>query len=72
MLSKSNIRAVRKVIFEVTRELVGLNSTPEPITGSQVNMKAALVWLIRDMRLNGFCGDSIKINLKLDGRPFWG
>ena len=72
LISKNQVKAARKMIFDTTKHLVGLSSTPEPVIGSQVSMPSVLIWLIREMRLNGFSGECININLKLDGRPFWG
>lgn len=47
-------------------------SLPEELPGFEVNLENVAVWVIREMRLHGSLPDDIVLNLKVDGRPFFG
>lgn len=61
---------MRKGIFDVTRNLVGVEGLSLP--GYEVNLHKVTVWIIREMRLHGYLPNEIVFNLKIDGRPFFG
>lgn len=60
------------MIFTIVKKSLGLNDTPKPLKGKQVELQNVLVWLIREQRLHGLDHKDVEINIKLDGRPFWG
>ncbi|XP_015769274.1 PREDICTED: uncharacterized protein LOC107347815 [Acropora digitifera] len=72
LLNKNQIKAVRRMVFTVVKKTLGLHDTPKPLKGRQVELQNVLTWLIREQRLHGLDEEEVKINIKLDGRPFWG
>ena len=72
LLNKNQIKAVRRMIFTIVKKTLGLHETPKPLKGRQVALQNVLVWLIREQRLHGLDEKDVEINIKLDGRPFWG
>ena len=72
LLNKNQIKAVRRMVFTVVKKTLGLHDTPKPLKGRQVELKNVLTWLIREQRLHGLDEEEVEINIKLDGRPFWG
>ena len=60
------------MIFTIVKKTLGLHDTPKPLKGRQVALQNVLVWLIREQRLHGLDEKDVEINIKLDGRPFWG
>jgi len=60
------------MIFVILRKTLGLCETPKPLKGRQVALQNVLVWMIREQRLHGLDQKDVEINIKLDGRPFWG
>ena len=69
---KNSICALRKGLFDVTRDLMGIESLPLPLPGFEANFKKVTVWVIREMRLHDCFSDEIVFNLKIDGCPFFG
>ncbi|XP_078384134.1 uncharacterized protein LOC144666603 [Oculina patagonica] len=72
LLTKNKIKAIRRVIFKVVKKSFGVKSLPEPITGSQVDLSSVVTWIIREQRLHKMDTENMELNIKLDGRPFWG
>lgn len=60
------------MIFGIVKRTLGLCETPKPLKGRQVELRNVLLWLIREQRLHGLDEEEIEVNIKLDGRPFWG
>ena len=60
--------------MDVVKKTMGIRSlSPDlSIPGFQVDLISVVVWALREMRLH--CPDKteLELNLKLDGRPFWG
>jgi len=69
---KNNVAALRKGLFNVTRNLIDIERLPPQVPGYEVNLKKVAIWVIREMRLHGSLPDDIVFNLKIDGRPFFG
>lgn len=72
LLSKNKIKAVRRVIFKIIKNTFGVCNLPAPLTGSQVDLSSVVTWIIREQRLHKADKDLMEMNIKLDGRPFWG
>jgi len=60
------------MIFTIVKKTLGLRETGKPLKERQVELQNVLVWLIREQRLHDMDEEEIEINIKLDGRPFWG
>ncbi|KAK3732232.1 hypothetical protein QZH41_020061 [Actinostola sp. cb2023] len=71
LLNKNQIKAMRRLIFEIVRKTIGLTRAPKPLKGFQVDLESVLIWLIREQRLHGLDSSEMELNIKLDGRPFW-
>lgn len=71
-LTKNNIVALKQEQFKVTRRLVGLRKLPPDVPGYEVSLPNIVTWAIREMWLHGFVSSEVVLNLKCDGRPFFG
>ncbi|KAK3722847.1 hypothetical protein QZH41_007802 [Actinostola sp. cb2023] len=72
-LTKGQVKAVRRMIFSIVKQSLGIDKLVEcDIPGAQVNLRPVVEWMLREIRLHRADTDSIEVNLKLDGRPFWG
>ena len=72
-LNKNHIKAVRKTIFQVVKKAMGIGPLPDGAPrGYQVNLSAAVTWAARETRLHQPDQQTLELNLKLDGRPFFG
>ena len=61
------------MIFSIAKQSLGIDKLVEcDIPGEQVNLRPVVEWMLREIRLHRADTDSIEVNLKLDGRPFWG
>ena len=53
--------------------MLELKSIEEPdIPGFQVSLEPVVSFLVRELRLHGQLKKEVQLNLKLDGRPFYG
>ena len=68
------MKAVRKLVFTIVKDCLGINPLPldYDILGAQADLRPVLEWMSRGMRLHQVDSDTMEVNLKLDGRPFWG
>lgn len=66
------MKAVKKVIFGVCRDLMGVKRVPLPLKGFRVDMVPVLELVIREQRLHRMDSPVLQLMLKIDGRPFWG
>lgn len=64
--------ALKQEQFKVTKRLVGLQKLPPDVPGFEVSLPNIDTWAIREMRLHGFASSEVVLNLKCDGRPFFG
>lgn len=61
------------MIFRKVQALLEIQPIRDPeVQGFQVGLKSVIVWQARELRLHGQLEDDIKLNIKLDGRPFYG
>jgi len=61
------------MIFTVVKKAMGISLFPDGAPrGYQVNLSAAVAWAAREVRLHQHDQQSLELNLKLDGRPFFG
>lgn len=67
------MKALRAIVFDKVRCLLNITEIEDPdIPGYQVSLACTVTWIIREMRLHGQQKHNIQLNLKLDGRPFFG
>ena len=73
LLNKNQIKAVSKMVFGIVRNAMGIRPLPEGAPrGFQVSLSAAVAWAARETRLHQPQKNTLEVNLKLDGRPFFG
>ena len=61
------------MVFGKVRDMLELKSIEEPdIPGFQVSLEPVVSFLVRELRLHGQLKKEVQLNLKLDGRPFYG
>ncbi|KAK3748775.1 hypothetical protein QZH41_013520, partial [Actinostola sp. cb2023] len=69
---KNNMVALRRGVFNVTRKLIGIEKLDPATPGYRVNLRCIVQWIAREMRLHGQIPKELVLNLKVDGRPFFG
>lgn len=73
LLNKNQIKAVRKMIFGIVRKALHIRPLPNGAPqGHQVSLSTAVAWAARETRLHHPDQQTLELNLKLDGRPFFG
>ena len=61
------------MVFKVVRESMGINHLSEDSPqGFEVSLHSAVLWAARELRLHNPDASELELNLKLDGRPFFG
>ncbi|KXJ06986.1 hypothetical protein AC249_AIPGENE18630 [Exaiptasia diaphana] len=68
---KNSIIALRQGVFAVTQKLMGMEKLDQAIPGYSVDLKRAVVWIVRELRLHGHAPETLILNIKVDGRPFF-
>lgn len=72
LLNTNQIKAAKKVIFDVASNAVGIKKTPHPLQGFQVDIFSVVELIVRQQRLHQISAQVIQLMIKIDGRPFWG
>lgn len=61
------------MIFSVVKKAMGIGPLPDGAPKRfQINLSAAVAWAAREARLHQPEQETLELNLKLDGRPFFG
>ena len=61
------------MVFGIVRNAMGIRPLPEGAPrGFQVSLSAAVAWAVRETRLHQPHQNTLEVNLKLDGRLFFG
>ena len=69
LLSKNNIKAVKKLVFTVVRKTLKIAKVGEAdFDACDVDLSSVLVWAIREQRLHACDTEDKEFNIKLDGR----
>ena len=64
---------MRKTIFGIVKKALDIRPLPNGAPqGHQVSLSAAVAWAARETRLHHPDQQTLELNLKLDGRPFFG
>lgn len=66
------MKAIKKVIFGVCRDYMGVRRVALPLKGFAVDIFPVLELVIREQRLLKMDSPVLQLMLKIDGRPFWG
>lgn len=76
LLTKNEIRAVKKLVFKVVRTTLftmHIQKMDTDFNAYGVDLGSVLVWVIREQRLlSEDTSDTMEFNIKLDGRPLEG
>lgn len=72
LLTKNEIRAIKKLIFSVVRKTLKIDRMNADFDACDVDLSAVLVWAIREQRLFSNDTEDMEFNIKLDGRPLGG
>lgn len=74
LLSKNDIKAVKKIVFKVVRRTLSIQNMGTDFHACGVDLASVLVWAIREQRLHSSDTESntMEFNIKLDGRPLGG
>lgn len=73
LLTKNEIRAVKKLVFKVVRTTMHIQKMDTDFNAYGVDLGSVLVWVIREQRLlSEDTSDTMEFNIKLDGRPLGG
>ncbi|KAK3755533.1 hypothetical protein QZH41_019902, partial [Actinostola sp. cb2023] len=72
LLTNNSIRALKQMVFRVTRGVFSMKILPAELRGYSVSLSMVLVWAVRQSRLHNDVPETVEINIKLDGRPLAG
>ena len=74
LLTKNEIRAVKKLVFKVVRTTLSIQKMNTDFHSCGVDLASVLVWAIREQRLysSDITNTNMEFNVKLDGRPLGG
>ena len=72
LLTKNEIKAVKKMVFSVVRRTMKIQKMKTEFDAFSVDLSSVLVWAIREQHLVSSDQDKIEFNIKLDGRPLGG
>ncbi|KAK3736982.1 hypothetical protein QZH41_015632, partial [Actinostola sp. cb2023] len=72
LLTKKQIKAIKKMVFSIIRSTMKINHMETDFPACGVNLQAILVWAIREQRLYGADTPQMEFNVKIDGRPLGG
>ena len=73
LLTKNCIKALKNVVFDITRQTFKIEKLMSELRGFSVGLSSILIWAIRENRLHHPSkSNSMLFNLKLDGRPLVG
>ena len=82
-MNVNQVKAARQLVFSRVREAIGVCKLPGPIRGFDIkgesnrpvqrgSSSAVVEVIIREQRLHQMAEQTVHLNLKTDGRPFWG
>ena len=71
-MNVNQMKAARQLVFTQVREYIEVHKLTAPINGYGIDMFAAVKVIVRGQRLYQMAEPVVHLNLKIDGRPFWG
>ena len=66
------MKAIKRMIFGVCKEYVGVKKVALPLRGFGVDMVPVIEMILCEQRLHKTSEPVLKLMVKIDGRPFWG
>jgi len=72
LLNTNQMKAVKRMVFDVCRKVIGIKKVCLPIRGYCVELAPVVEMIAREQRLHQVSSPVIKLMIKIDGRPFWG
>lgn len=72
LLTKSQIIAVRRMVFRVIKENMGIKRNQASKQAYEVDLNSIVIWAIREQRLRNSDSEEMEFNIKLDGRSLGG
>ena len=72
LLTKNEIKAVKKMVFSVVRQTLKIKKMNTDFHACSVDLSSVLVWAIREQCLVSSDQETMEFNIKLDGRPLGG
>lgn len=70
LLTKNEIKAVKKIVFTVVRRTLNIAKMKDvEFDACGIDLHSVLVWVIREERLFTCDNEDVEFNIKLDGRP---
>ena len=72
LLTKNDIRAVKKLVFKDVHTTISIQKTDTDFHSCGVDLSSVLVWAIREQHLYSSETKDMEFNTKLDGRPLGG
>jgi len=72
LLTKNEIKAVKKLVFSVVRKTLKITKMDTDFDACDVDLSGVLVWAIREQRLFSANTEGMEFNIKLDGHPLGG
>lgn len=72
LLTKNEIKAVKKLVFSVVRKTLKITKMDTDFDACDVDLSGVLVWAIREQCLFSSDTEGMEFNIKLDGHPLGG
>lgn len=72
LLTKNEIKAVKRLVFSVVRKTLKITKMDTDFDACDVDLSGVLVWAIREQRLFSSDTEGMEFDIKLDGRPLGG
>ena len=72
LLTKNEIKAVKKMVFSVVRRTMKIEKIKTEFQACSIDLSSVLVWAIREQCLLSSDQETMEFNIKIDGRPLGG
>ena len=72
LLTKNEIRAVKRLVFNVVRTVLSIQKMDTDFHSCGVDLASVLIWAIREQRLYSSDNDTMDFYIKRYGRPLGG
>ena len=66
------MKAAKKVVFGAVHDIIGVEKVSFPLQGYGVQLAPVVEMIVREQRLHQVQSAKVYLNIKIDGRPFWG
>ena len=69
LVSKNQIKAIKALVFKVTKEIYNVKHLDTNFDAYAVDLSMVLTWAIRAQQLHGSDQEDMEFNIKIDGCP---